>query len=101
MGIFRRRHRRPTAPAFDCECCGARLPGGSTFCRHCGASEESGWGERGEVHEDLGTLDEDFDYEEFVEREFGSTAGPNVSWRGIVVILILLGFLLAILLPMF
>src|SRR5262245_34607184 len=30
---------------FLCRCCGAELPATATFCGHCGASDECGWGD--------------------------------------------------------
>lgn len=52
---------------FVCPHCGAELPPDATFCRQCGASEESGWGD--EFDGDVATEDE-FDYDDFVAREF-------------------------------
>jgi hypothetical protein len=57
---------------FVCPHCGEELPRDATFCRHCGASDQSGWStddawsewEPGDPGED------DFDYDEFVAREF-------------------------------
>ena len=53
--------------SFDCPCCGAEVPAGASFCRECGASDDSGWNledEQGHVRDD------DFDYDDFVDREF-------------------------------
>ena len=52
---------------FSCHHCGAALPVTATYCRECGASAESGWND-GELDEDGG---DDFDYDEYVSREFG------------------------------
>jgi hypothetical protein len=56
--------------SFDCPCCGAEVAAGARFCRECGASEESGWNEEGE--EGFATED-DFDYDDYLEREFSIT----------------------------
>lgn len=57
-------------PPLFCPNCGTAVPSGVRACPECGADEETGWGE--EAHaQGLGIPDEDFDYEEFVEREFG------------------------------
>jgi hypothetical protein len=50
----------------------------AVFCRECGASDDSGWGDFGE--EEFAT-DEDFDYEDFVEREFGTSRPRSHSER--------------------
>ncbi|MBC8352008.1 MAG: zinc ribbon domain-containing protein [Planctomycetes bacterium] len=56
--------------SFDCPCCGAEVVAGANFCRECGASDDSGWDEEGE--EGFST-DEEFDYDEYLEREFAIT----------------------------
>ncbi|MDA1050165.1 MAG: zinc ribbon domain-containing protein [Planctomycetota bacterium] len=61
-----------TSENFDCPCCGAEVSAGASFCRECGASDESGWSE--EVEEGFAT-DDDFDYGDYLEREF-SIARP-------------------------
>ena len=58
--------------SFDCPCCGAEVAAGASFCRECGASDESGWNEEGE--QGFAT-DDDFDYDEYLDREF-SIARP-------------------------
>jgi hypothetical protein len=61
---------------FICKCCGAELPGDAAFCRHCGASDESGWGED-DFNDDVsgGYGDEDdFEYDDFLRREFPDQA---------------------------
>jgi hypothetical protein len=89
---------------FLCKCCGARLPVSATFCRHCGASDECGWGEddqqeeldlpRGYREDD----DDDFDYDEFVAGEFPDQARADdapiqVSFRAVVIILVCIALL--------
>lgn len=64
------------------------------FCRHCGASESSGWADTSEHY--AGTDEDDFDYDEFIANEFPD-ASQNIKrdWKSLVVILVLVGFLLA------
>lgn len=52
---------------FDCPCCGAEVSAGASFCRECGASDDSGWNL--EEEEGFASAD-DFDYDEFLDREF-------------------------------
>jgi hypothetical protein len=71
------RRRGKAGEYFNCPCCGAEVPVGAKFCRECGASDESGWGEDESQDEESSTgyrPDDDFDYDEFVSREF-----PNQS----------------------
>ncbi len=57
--------------SFVCPHCGADVPSGARFCRECGASEESGWSSSADgTDEGGGYGEDDFDYEEFVRREF-------------------------------
>jgi|TARA_B100001971_G_scaffold197482_1_gene206238 hypothetical protein len=57
-------------PPEICENCGANVPPNAIVCPKCGTDEETGWNEN--VHtQGLGLPDEDFDYDEFIEREFG------------------------------
>jgi hypothetical protein len=59
---------------FNCPCCGAEVPVGATFCRECGASDDSGWGEGDDSQDEDSPTgygpDDDFDYDEYVSREF-------------------------------
>ena len=55
---------------FRCPHCGARVRARAKFCRECGASEESGWGEEGNEDSTGYGEDEDFDYDDYLRREF-------------------------------
>lgn len=58
---------------FVCPHCGATVHVNATFCSECGSDDQTGWSEdAGSSPFDLGT---DFDYDEFIEREF-SDATP-------------------------
>ncbi len=65
---------------FSCPNCGAELAAGVQFCRHCGGSEESGWGD--DWQDEYGRQeDDDFDYDEFVRNEFPEQAIHRVPSR--------------------
>jgi hypothetical protein len=52
-----------------CPNCGAAIPAGAKACPECGSDEETGWSEEAKT----GSLDlpeENFDYDDFVKREF-------------------------------
>ena len=56
-------------PPEICDHCGADIPPNAVACPECGADEHSGWADRD--HQELDLPDEDFDYNEFIAREFG------------------------------
>ncbi len=63
-----------------CPCCGADVPPNAKVCPECGADEKTGWSEAAGA-EGLDLPDDNFDYEDFVKREFGG--GKNPAPRGI------------------
>jgi hypothetical protein len=66
-------------PPEPCPNCGADVPPKARCCPSCGSDEKTGWSdEAAGSHLDL--PDESFDYNEFVEREFG---GRKIRPRGI------------------
>lgn len=80
--------RQPTPEV--CPVCGEDVPSRSLACPECGACHESGW--RDDLNDGLGLEDDEFDYGEFIEREFGSSVRPSgihpIWWiTGIVLII--------------
>ena len=73
-----------------CPVCGEDVPPGASACPGCGADHDTGWSdEANETTVDL--PDDDFDYEAFVEREFGSGARPagiRLVWWVTAIILV-------------
>jgi hypothetical protein len=52
-----------------CPNCGEIVPPKAKVCPECGACEETGWSD--EAHADnLGIPSEDFDYDDYIKREF-------------------------------
>ncbi len=85
---------------FTCPACGEEIHPNAKACPHCGACEKSGWSDDADYDGiDLPDGDEDFDYDEFVQREFGTKEsgirphGLSPFWW-IVGILLLLAFAL-------
>jgi len=82
-------------PPEVCPNCGADVPRKARACPECGADEKTGWSNDAEST-GLDLPDEEFDYDEFVKREFGgSSPRPhNISWLwwvvGVVLLLIFL-----------
>jgi hypothetical protein len=85
----------------NCPHCGADLPRGAKACPECGSCEKTGWSEDAAASS-LGIPDQDFDYEEFTEREFGKPEkvvprGVKPIWwivAVVILILVVLGFVL-------
>jgi len=86
-----RENRRRKAPEI-CPVCGEDVPGGALACPECGADHNSGWRKDAENYDGVDLPDE-FDYEEFTRREFGSSAKPPgisaVWWVTALVLLVL------------
>ena len=57
-----------------CPVCGEDVPSGALACPECGADHNSGWRQDAETYEALDLPDEDFNYDEFVRKEFGSSS---------------------------
>lgn len=74
-----------------CPICGHDVPTNARACPECGADSETGWGE----DDGAGGLDmpeDEFDYDEFVAREFGSGARPpgiKAIWWVTAIVLII------------
>lgn len=66
-------------PPETCPNCGANVPHNARACPECGADEETGWSEAART-DGLDLPDENFNYEDFVKREFG---GKSAVPRGI------------------
>ncbi|HCU87576.1 MAG TPA: zinc ribbon domain-containing protein [Verrucomicrobiales bacterium] len=69
-------------PPDYCPNCGAAVPARASACPECGADEDTGWNDDAYA-QGLGLPDEDFDYDEFVEREFGETDRPTLKPQGL------------------
>ena len=64
-----------------CPVCGEDVPRGAKACPECGADERSGWREDADTTGGLDLPDEEFNYDEFVKKEFGNEAKPEgISW---------------------
>ena len=80
-----------------CPVCGSEVPERAKACPECGADEKTGWSEKAR-YDALGIPDdpEEFDYNEFVEREFEGKK-PHRSKTGLwFVVALVLVFLFAL-----
>jgi hypothetical protein len=87
-------------PPKICPVCGEDVPRGSLACPACGADHNSGWRTDAGVHDALDLPDDDFDYDEFVRREFSPGAKPHgtkIIWWITAIILLALSLALYLL----
>lgn len=82
-----------------CPNCGAEVKPKARACPECGACEETGWSEEAAT----GGLDlpgEEFNYSDFVEKEFGNKESKprGISWFWWIVGLVLVALLLIMIL---
>lgn len=75
-------------PPGDCPACHEHVPAGRRSCPHCGSSATDGWSEAART-DGLDLPDDDFDYDDFVAREFGKgrprrragrSPGMSLTW---------------------
>jgi len=59
-----------------CPVCGEEVPPGAVACPACGADHHSGWRDDAGSCDGVGMPDDEFNYDEFVEQEFGSSPKP-------------------------
>ncbi len=64
-----------------CPVCGEDVPPKSLSCPECGSCHKTGWKEDADVYDGLDLPDDEFDYDDFVSREFG-TKDRNVKPAG-------------------
>lgn len=76
-----------------CPNCGAEVPRNAKACPECGSDEKTGWSENARAS-DLGLPDENFDYDDFIKREFGGERKPRgIGWFWWLVAVIVLAAL--------
>ena len=57
-------------PPETCPNCGADVPPRAKACPECGSDEKTGWADDAHA-QSLDLPDDEFNYDEFVQREFG------------------------------
>ena len=65
---------------FVCPHCGEEVAAGAKVCPHCGSDDRTGWSDDADMWAaDIPagySEDDDFDYEEFIRREFPDRQSP-------------------------
>jgi hypothetical protein len=69
-------------PPEICPNCGAEVPPNAAACPECGADEQTGWSDRATAQR-LGLPDDEFNYDEFIQEEFGPSQTSKTRPRGI------------------
>ena len=84
-------------PPEICPNCGAEVPPMARACPECVADEKTGWSEEAQAS-GLDLPDENFDYDDFVKREFGdkSPVPRGVRWFWWVIALALAAAFIAV-----
>lgn len=90
---------KPKSPEV-CPICGEDVPRASLACPTCGADHNSGWRSDADIHDGLDLPgNDDFNYDEFTRREFGSGLKPaemKTIWWITAIILLALSIVLYI-----
>jgi uncharacterized membrane protein YvbJ len=81
-----------------CPNCGADVPRNAKACPECGSDEKTGWSD-GAHAQSLGLPpDDEFNYDEFVQREFGKPKrSPRQIFWWLVAVAVLIGSLFLLL----
>lgn len=90
--------KRKPAPEI-CPVCGEDVPRNALACPECGADHNSGWRDDADATDALGGTADDFDYDDFVQEEFGNAAKPRdvktIWWISAIVLLLALALMWA------
>ncbi|MBL6765233.1 MAG: zinc ribbon domain-containing protein [Verrucomicrobiae bacterium] len=65
-----------------CPNCGELVPDNAASCPECGADENTGWNDRA-TGQRLNLPDDEFDYDDFIEEEFGEKQSHPLKVDGI------------------
>ena len=84
-------------PPDICPVCGAKVPPAVHACPECGADDTTGWNEDRAVYDGLDLPDDEFDYDEYLNKEFGDAEKAGKNPNKLLIWLVLIGLALAVL----
>ena len=84
-------------PPDICPVCGAEVPPAASACSECGADDTTGWNEDRAVYDGLDLPDDEFDYDEYLNKELGDAGKPGEKPSKLLTWLVLIGLALAVL----
>lgn len=92
----------PFKPPGQCPACGEWVPRGAKACDDCGACAESGWKAESDVYDGLDLPNDEFDYDAFIEAEFGGKPSAKKAilnpwwWVALVLLIVMvLGYVMS------
>ena len=74
--------------------CGTEVPPSARACPECGADDTTGWNEDRAVYDGLDLPDDEFDYDEYLKKEFGNAEKTGEKTNKLWIWLILIGIAL-------
>ncbi|MDP2989646.1 MAG: zinc ribbon domain-containing protein [Kiritimatiellota bacterium] len=77
--------------------CGAEIPPAERACPECGADDTTGWNADRAVYDGLDLPDAEFDYNEYLKKEFGDAEEREGKPKKLLIWLGLIGLALAVL----
>ena len=77
---------RQRPPPEICPVCGDSVPPRAAACPGCGADHATGWDAEQTRYDGLDLPDDEFDYDEFIAREFGARGGRRPRRRRVWVV---------------
>ncbi|MCX6993507.1 MAG: zinc-ribbon domain-containing protein [Kiritimatiellaeota bacterium] len=79
---------------FQCPVCGAEVPPSASACPECGADDTTGWNADRARYDGLDLPDDEFDYDEYLNKEFGDAGKPaKKPWPWLWIVGAVLGLL--------
>jgi len=79
-----------------CPVCGEDVPQTALACPECGADHASGWREDAATYDAVDLPETDFNYDEFVKQEFGSSQRPTIKTVWWITAILLVALLVAV-----
>tara|TARA_R110000850_G_scaffold7010_10_gene26462 strand:- start:650 stop:958 length:309 start_codon:yes stop_codon:yes gene_type:complete len=78
---------------FECPTCGEEVSPNASACRNCGAQKVDGRWADSSSYDGIDLPDDEFDYDDFVAREFGTgqpkKTGKDFFWWIVAVVLLI------------